>query len=775
MKKFNNMKLYQKILIIILSASFIAQFFMGILAFVSIFNISNYSQKQIKSLSLSCSEKGQIALKNQAKSYLCDVADGFSEASDNILEEISDEVASFSEYISDIYMHEKNFIGHDINFSKNNNSNDRIKACEKIYAIDYSNSNAEKDIFLTYDLGYKNNNIYKTDINSWSDLDSSERDKIQNNNIVVSKNVIPENIKKEMRLLSNFLYSAKSVYNSNVAISSVYVGTKSGILYKYDSKNLNSNYDPCQREWYKDAVNFYRNGENLPVWQSTYTSKSDSKLCITCSKAIVGSNGDILGVVAIDMYLDEINKYILNNNAGNTGYAFVVDKNSKIIMHPNYTEENFNDNLENIDESYKNLLCNMALNGQGIDEAVIDGKNYYVSYNSLKTPGWSIGIASEVDKIIEPSEEMKNYINSVYDETNSRIKKNLFSIYILFLAIFIACSMILYFIGVNFTDKILGPIKLLCEKAKLIGKGNFDIKLPVKSDDELGKLSGIFNQMAEDLKTYMENLKITTAEKEKIHSELMIARKIQRSMLPCIFPAFPDRNDFDIYAIMDPAKEVGGDFYDFFFIDKTHFAVVIADVSDKGVSAALFMVIAKILIKNQLQNGDSPAKVLEIVNKRLCENNDAGMFVTAFIGVIDITTGETTVANAGHNPPLVYKKVLDKYDFMNFDHGFVLGGVQNQTYKEKTINLSKNDILFLYTDGVTESTNKNGNQFSDSKLKEFLNSEEIKNLSIQEVITKLRDNLEKFSDGIDRTDDITVLAFENLEIFGENNEREVNI
>ena len=119
--------------------------------------------------------------------------------------------------------------------------------------------------------------------------------------------------------------------------------------------------------------------------------------------------------------------------------------------------------------------------------------------------------------------------------------------------------------------------------------------------------------------------------------------------------------------------------------------------------------------------------------------------------------------------------ILDKYDFINFDHGFVLGGVQNQTYKEKTINLSKNDILFLYTDGVTESTNKNGNQFSDSKLKEFLNSEEIKNLSIQEVITKLRDNLEKFSDGIDRTDDITVLAFENLEIFAENNEREVNI
>ena len=775
MKKFNSMKLYQKILIIILSASFIAQFLTGILAFISILSTSNYSQNQLQNLSSSCSQKSQDALKNQAKSYLCDIADGFSEASDNILEEISDEVAGFSENLSDIYNNPRNFTGHEIKTLKNSNSNDRTKATEKIYAIDYSNSNAEKEIFLPYDLGYTGQNVYKIDINTWANLENSERKKIQNNNIVVSKNIVPQDIKSEMNVLSNFLYSAKSVYNSNVAISSVYVGTKSGILYKYDSKSLNSNYDPCQREWYKDAVNSYKSGENLPVWQSTYTSKSDGKLCITCSKAIVGSNGDILGVVAIDMYLDEINKYILNNNAGNTGYAFVVDKNSKIIMHPNYTEENFNDNLENIDESYKNLLCNMALNGQGIEEAIIDGKNYYVSYSSLKTPGWSIGIASEVDKTIEPSEEIKNYINSIYDETNFRIKKNLFGIYILFLAIFIVCSIILYFIGVNLTDKILAPIKLLCEKAKLIGKGNFDIKLPVKSDDELGKLSGIFNQMAEDLKTYMENLKITIAEKEKIHSELMIARKIQRSMLPCIFPAFPDRNDFDIYAIMDPAKEVGGDFYDFFFIDKTHFAVVIADVSDKGVSAALFMVIAKILIKNQLQNGDSPAKALEIVNKRLCENNDAGMFVTAFIGVIDITTGETTVANAGHNPPLVYKKVLDKYDFINFDHGFVLGGVQNQTYKEKTINLSKNDILFLYTDGVTESTNKNGNQFSDSKLKEFLNSEEIKNLSIQEVITKLRDNLEKFSDGIDRTDDITVLAFENLEIFGENNEREVNI
>ena len=181
--------------------------------------------------------------------------------------------------------------------------------------------------------------------------------------------------------------------------------------------------------------------------------------------------------------------------------------------------------------------------------------------------------------------------------------------------------------------------------------------------------------MAENLSLYIENLKITTAEKEKIHSELMVAKRIQRSMLPCIFPAFPNRHDFDIYAVMDPAREVGGDFYDFFFTDKNHLALVIADVSGKGVSAALFMVTAKILIKNQLQTGDSPEKALEKVNKKLCENNNEGMFVTAFIGLIDIETGEFSFSNAGHNPPLIYKNKTHRYEFIHSPKGFVLGGI----------------------------------------------------------------------------------------------------
>lgn len=238
----------------------------------------------------------------------------------------------------------------------------------------------------------------------------------------------------------------------------------------------------------------------------------------------------------------------------------------------------------------------------------------------------------------------------------------------------------------------------------------------------------------------------------------MIAKKIQTSMLPCIFPAFPEHENIDIYALMDPAREVGGDFYDFFFVDQDNLALVVADVSDKGISAALFMVVAKILIKNELQNHTSPEETLRKVNEKLCENNTAGMFVTCFISLINIKSGEFTYSNAGHNPPIIYKKNSNNCTNIEKPRGLVLGGMNNIKYKQNRDTLLPGDILLFYTDGVTEALNTKKELFSEQKLKNILINSNNKS-NIKNLVTEIRSEIEVFSGSEARSDDITILGF----------------
>ena len=220
----------------------------------------------------------------------------------------------------------------------------------------------------------------------------------------------------------------------------------------------------------------------------------------------------------------------------------------------------------------------------------------------------------------------------------------------------------------------------------------------IPQGDEIGALAVSFRNMMNELDDYMANLAAVTADKERIATELNVATQIQASMLPCIFPAFPGRREFDVYATMTPAKEVGGDFYDFFLVDDDHLALVIADVSGKGVPAALFMVIAKTLLKNAAQTGLSPKAVLEKVNNQLCENNEAEMFVTVWLGIYEISTGKLTAANAGHEYPAV-RHENGKFELFKDRHGFVLAGMEGARYREYELELKAGDTLFVYTDG----------------------------------------------------------------------------
>lgn len=274
---------------------------------------------------------------------------------------------------------------------------------------------------------------------------------------------------------------------------------------------------------------------------------------------------------------------------------------------------------------------------------------------------------------------------------------------------------------------------------------------------EVGDLARSYISMAEDIGRYVNNIQKITAEKERINAELNLASDIQAHMLPCIFPPFPDHDEFDIFATMTPAKEVGGDFYDLFMIGEDHLAVVMADVSGKGVPAALFMVIAKTLIKNHTQNGLEPCEVFTTVNRLLCEGNDAGLFVTAWMGILELSTGKFTYVNAGHNPPLL-KHGSEKFGYLKSRPGFVLAGMETIKYRQNEMTLEPGDRLFLYTDGVTEATNCNNQLYGEERLVNFMN--EHISRSAFELLPFLKQDIDDFVGEVPQSDDITMLILD---------------
>lgn len=321
----------------------------------------------------------------------------------------------------------------------------------------------------------------------------------------------------------------------------------------------------------------------------------------------------------------------------------------------------------------------------------------------------------------------------------------------------IAVLMGLFYVFIR--KNIITPIDRLNSATKeMVGslESEETFHVEIRTGDEIEELSESFAQMYLELREYLRELSAVTAEKERIGAELDIATQIQADMLPSIFPAFPEREEFDIFASMDPAKEVGGDFYDFFLIDEDHLALVIADVSGKGVPAALFMVITKTLIKNQMMmGGASPKAVLEAVNNQLCENNKAEMFVTVWLAVYEISTGKVNAANAGHEYPAIRRKG-GSFELFKDPHGFVVAGMENTRYKEYEFELHAGDMLFVYTDGVPEATDAGQTLFGTERMLEALNKK--KDTEPKKLVEGLKNEIDRFVGDAMQFDDITMLS-----------------
>lgn len=318
---------------------------------------------------------------------------------------------------------------------------------------------------------------------------------------------------------------------------------------------------------------------------------------------------------------------------------------------------------------------------------------------------------------------------------------------------------------IHITSKTLAePIRDLSSSAEMLvaeqtGEGTetsiFD-QLTIRSRDEVGVLYRSLSQMERDMNAYIHNLTSVTAEKERIGAELNIATQIQADMLPRIFPAFPDRSEFDLFATMSPAREVGGDFYDFFLVDDDHLALVMADVSGKGVPAALFMVITKTLIKNRAQLGENPAQILSNVNSQLCEGNEADLFVTVWLAIIELSTGKGLAANAGHEHP-VLRRAGGKYELVIYRHSPAVASLEGICFRQHEFELHPGDSLFLYTDGVPEATDVHEEMFGTGRMLEALNRNP--DARPRELLDTVRSELDAFKGDVPQFDDITMLGF----------------
>ena len=300
-----------------------------------------------------------------------------------------------------------------------------------------------------------------------------------------------------------------------------------------------------------------------------------------------------------------------------------------------------------------------------------------------------------------------------------------------------------------------------------IAQGNLDEKVDVRRTDELALLADSVNDMAGDLKKHIETLSKVTAEKERIATELAtelsVATDIQEGMLPRNFGEIAQNKGFDLFATMAAAKEVGGDFYDFYMLDDRRLVITIADVSGKGVPAALFMVIAKTILKNSaLSAGEEEtfADVIRRANQQLCENNEEMLFVTVFFGVLDIRTGDFTYVNCGHNPPLLRQGTDGAFTYLRpAKKNLMMGVEEDLRFTQERLQMSPGSLLFCYTDGVTEAMNEAGEVYSEGQLQADLTGIPSGNgVPVADVLAALRKDITAHAGGAEQSDDITMLA-----------------
>ena len=526
---------------------------------------------------------------------------------------------------------------------------------------------------------------------------------------------------------------------------------------KFEADGSMAEYDPRTRPWYQLAA---EKGEL--IFTDVEVDAFTGDIGIVCAMPVY-ADGKLTAVVGSDLFLSAMQEAVQASDEKG-GYVCIVNRNGHVVFSPK-TEGVFRvlDSGEAVDlrQSENAELASLitdALKGKtDVRMVQLEDGTYYMSGAPMETVNWALisAFSQEVASVpVATLQESQNEIQrqavAAYRSNQAKSRTTITVLMLILTVLLIANALVL-------GKRIVRPLNNITKRISQLNEQNLEFKMEdsFRTGDEIEVLAESFAMLSHKTVEYLGQVKQVTAEKERVNTELRMANQIQESMLPSIFPAFPERKEFDIYATMEPAKEVGGDFYDFFLIDDDHLCMVMADVSGKGVPAALFMMASKIILQSYAKSGSSASEILSKTNEAICSNNKMGMFVTVWLGILEISTGKLTASNAGHEYPFLMRKG-GKFELLKDKHGFVIGGMNGMQYKEYTLQLASGDEIFVYTDGVAEANDEKGELFGTERLTEALNRDA--SGSCRDLLDSVKDSVDAFVQDAPQFDDTTMLV-----------------
>lgn len=501
----------------------------------------------------------------------------------------------------------------------------------------------------------------------------------------------------------------------------------------------NDHYEYFYMDWYQLCKLLDR-----PVWTEPFMDYNPDNIyspvmIVSYCKPLKDKDGTFIGDISVDLSLSWLSQTISAVKPYPNSYSIMIGRGGTFFVHPDTTklfyQTIFTESLEHEDSAVVELGHAMQNGEEGMRQLAIDGEDCYVFFKPLGETGWSVAIVCPEDDIFGSFNQMRRAV--------------IFNVIAALLLMMVACRYII--------RRELKPLGQLSKQTEKIASGDFEATLPNDGRrDEIGQLTQSFTNMQHSLVSYIDELKSTTAQKASIESELKVASEIQMSMLPRIFPAFPNRKDIDLYASMTPAKEVGGDLYDF-FVQNEHLYFCIGDVSGKGIPASLFMAVTRNLFRIVAQQGHTPAEIATNINNILSHDNDQNMFVTMFIGCADLRTGHLDYCNCGHNVPFFDGQLMTTQNT-----NFPIGVLEGVSFVGESIDDIRDHQLLLYTDGLNEAENPQHELFGDERILNLLSGKQT--ADSEEIVQMLQEAVERHRDGAAPNDDLTLLCLKVVKL-----------
>ena len=584
--------------------------------------------------------------------------------------------------------------------------------------------------------------------------------------LILAKGVDAGDLAGRIGIASEMADMMISLFGASAETNSCFIALPEGAFLVVDDRSASKisesgklvDYDVHKRPWYQQAVK-----TGGLIFTDVEIDAFTGDVGIVCAMPIY-KDGELTAVVGSDLFLTSMQEAVQASDE-NGGFVFIVNRNGHVVFSPK-TEGTLEvkwasvapDLRQSENQDLAALVIDAMEGKTDIRLVNLDDGAYYMNGAPMKTLGWTLISAFSQEMADRPAKMMSDNYRQIQDETAAvYLRKRAVSRTTVMILLFVATGLTLLS-AIVLGKKIVTPLNTITKRISALSGSNLEFKMEdsFRTGDEIEVLAESFANLSHKTVMYLDEVRSVTAEKERISTELHMANQIQESMLPSIFPAFPERKEFDIYATMDPAREVGGDFYDFFLIDEDHLCMVIADVSGKGVPAALFMMISKIIIQSCAMLGRSAGEILTKTNEALCSNNRMEMFVTVWLGILEISTGRITAANAGHEYPVLLKD--GRFELYKDRHGLVIGALDGVRYKEYELKMEPGSKLFVYTDGVAEATNSGKELFGTERMVEALNLDSA--AKPQKILRNVREAVDDFVGEAEQFDDLTMLCME---------------